>query len=295
DLSYNDLTGELPEFLAQLSNLKTLNLSMNKLEGSVPESLRQKGNESLVLSLGGNPDLCQSVSCEKKKKKMLVIPLVATSIVVLVLLFLFCAWRICRRKRREMVKESNIKLNNHQYSYCEVVAITNNFKTIIGEGGFGKVYLGILTDETQVALKLLSSSSKQGNKEFRAEAQLLMRVHHKNLVSLVGYCDEGENKALIYEYMANGDLKNHLSVNNTNVLNWNERLQIAVDAAHGLEYLHNGCKPPIIHRDLKTSNILLNENMQAKIADFGLSRAFATEKDSHVSTSLAGTPGYLDP
>uniref|UniRef100_A0A2N9FBL9 Protein kinase domain-containing protein n=1 Tax=Fagus sylvatica TaxID=28930 RepID=A0A2N9FBL9_FAGSY len=195
-----------------------------------------------------------------------------------------------------MVKESNIKLNNHQYSYREVVAITNNFKTIIGEGGFGKVYLGILTDETQVAVKLLSSSSKQGNKEFRAEAQLLMIVHHKNLVSLVGYCDEGENKALIYEYMANGDLRHHLSVTNTNVLNWKERLQIAVDAAHGLEYLHNGCKPPIIHRDLKTPNILLNENMQAKIADFGLSRAFSTENDSHVSTDHpAGTRGYLAP
>uniref|UniRef100_A0A2N9EI32 Protein kinase domain-containing protein n=1 Tax=Fagus sylvatica TaxID=28930 RepID=A0A2N9EI32_FAGSY len=194
-----------------------------------------------------------------------------------------------------MVSESNIKLKNRQYSYSEVMRITNNFRTIIGEGGFGKVYLGILEDETQVAVKLLSPSSKQGYKEFRAEAQLLMIVHHKNLVFLVGYCDEGENKALIYEYMANGNLQQHLSVTNTNVLNWNQRLQIAVDAAHGLEYLHNGCKPPIIHRDLKTSNILLNENMQAKIADFGLSRAFATEHDSHVSTCPAGTLGYLDP
>ncbi|KAL0010251.1 hypothetical protein SO802_005359, partial [Lithocarpus litseifolius] len=237
DLSYNELIGNIPQFLAQLPNLKTLNLSGNKLDGSVPEALIQKSRDGSLI----------------------------------------------------------LRLKNPKYNHSEVVRITNNFKTIIGEGGFGKVYLGILNDETQVAVKLLSPSSKQGYKEFRAEAQLLMIVHHRNLVSLVGYCDEGENKALIYEYMANGNLQQHLSVTNTNVLNWNQRLQIAVDAAHGLEYLHNGCKPPIIHRDLKTSNILLNEKMQAKIADFGLSRAFATENDSHVSTGLAGTLGYLDP
>nr|POE85929.1 receptor-like protein kinase [Quercus suber] len=195
----------------------------------------------------------------------------------------------------ETAKESNIKSKNRQYSYPEVVEITNSFQTIVGEGGFGKVYLGILKDETKVAIKLLSPSSKQGYKEFQAEAQLLMIVHHRNLVSLVGYYDEGDYKALIYEYMANGNLQQHLSVTNMNVLTWNQRLHIAVDAAHGLEYLHNGCKPTIIHRDLKTSNILLNEKMQAKIADFGLSRAFAAENDTHVSSRPAGTLGYLNP
>ncbi|XP_030968231.1 putative leucine-rich repeat receptor-like serine/threonine-protein kinase At2g19230 [Quercus lobata] len=298
DLSYNDLTGSVPEFLAQLQNLNTLNLSGNKLTGSVPEVLQKMSRDgNLVLSVGENPDLCVSDLCNRKKKKVLVILVIASSIaVVLVLLFIFSALAINRMKRHGgMVTKSIIKSQNQQYSYFEVVSITNNFKTIIGEGGFGKVYLGKLKDETQVAVKLLSTSSYQGYKEFRAEAQLLMRVHHRNLVSLVGYCDEGEKKALIYEYMANGNLHQHLSVTNTNVLTWNERLHIAVDAAHGLEYLHNGCKPPIIHRDLKPSNILLNEHMQAKIADFGLSRAFATESDSHVSTRPAGTLGYLDP
>ncbi|KAM3747470.1 hypothetical protein ACB098_05G037600 [Castanea mollissima] len=300
DLSYNQLTGNIPQFLAQLPNLKTLNLSGNKFDGSVPEALIQKSRDgSLILSLGEVSDLCLSAPCTKKEKKqkkeLIVVALVATSAIILVLMFIFCALAIYKRKRQDVALKSNFKLKNTQYNYSEVVRITNNFKTIIGEGGFGKVYLGILKDETQVAVKLLSQSSKQGYKEFRAEAQLLMIVHHRNLVSLVGYCDEVENKALIYEYMANGNLQKQLSVTNTNVLNWNQRLQIAVDAAHGLEYLHNGCKPPIIHRDLKTSNILLNENMQAKIADFGLSRAFATENDSHVCTGLAGTLGYLDP
>ncbi|MCH88376.1 receptor-like protein kinase, partial [Trifolium medium] len=167
--------------------------------------------------------------------------------------------------------------------------------TIIGEGGFGKVYVGVLQNHTQVAVKILSPSSMQGYKEFQSEAQLLLIVHHRNLVSLIGFCDEGEIKALVYEYMANGNLKQHLLVKNTNILKWNERLNIAVDAAHGLDYLHNGCKPPIMHRDMKPSNILLDENMRAKIADFGLSRAFGDDIDSHISTRPAGTLGYADP
>ncbi|GMY34447.1 putative leucine-rich repeat receptor-like serine/threonine-protein kinase, partial [Fagus crenata] len=172
DLSYNNLTGLLPEFLAQLSNLNTLNVSGNRLTGSVPEALLQKFRDGkLVLSVGENPDLCLSVPCKRKKKKEFVIPVVASSIAaVLVLLFIFPALAVYRRKRqRGMVTKSNIKLQNQQYSYSEVVSITNNFNTIIGGGGFGKVYLGKLKDETQVAVKLLSPSSNQGYKEFQAE------------------------------------------------------------------------------------------------------------------------------
>ncbi|KAK0594972.1 hypothetical protein LWI29_002272 [Acer saccharum] len=174
----------------------------------------------------------------------------------------------------ESEKEGSLKSKNRQFTYSEIVHITNNFKTIIGEGGFGKVYLGTLNDDSDVAVKVLSPSSRQGYKEFRAEAQLLMVVHHRNLVSLIGYCDDLENKALIYEYMVNGNLQQHLS---------------------GLDYLHNCCKPQIIHRDLKPSNILLNENKQAKIADFSLSRVVNQETDTGLTTCPAGTPGYLDP
>ncbi|KAJ9179273.1 hypothetical protein P3X46_011082 [Hevea brasiliensis] len=125
--------------------------------------------------------------------------------------------------------------------------------------------------------------------------QLLVIVHHRNLVSLIGYCNDRHNMALVYEYMVKGNLQEHLSEKSGSILTWKERFQIAVDAAYGLEYLHNGCKPPIIHRDLKTSNILLNEKLQAKIADFGLSRAFTNESGSHIITCPAGTFGYLDP
>ncbi|XP_007024354.2 PREDICTED: probable LRR receptor-like serine/threonine-protein kinase At1g05700 [Theobroma cacao] len=303
DLSYNELTGPVPEVLAQLPNLKVLNLSGNKLAGSVPQSLKDKSDDgSLVLRLAENPDLCQMDPCHDKEKKKFVVPVVASIVSVLVLIFfsiliVFCMIR--RRRQQEPLikssKEGSFKSKNRPFSYSQIVKITGNFTTVVGEGGFGKVYLGTLNDEAPVAVKLLSPSSKQGFKEFRAEVQLLMIVHHRNLVSLIGYCDENGKMALIYEYMANGNLRQHLSDTNGNVLKWKERLQIAIDAAYGLEYLHNGCKPSIVHRDLKSANILLTESMQAKIADFGLSKIFLTENESHISTCPAGTPGYLDP
>ncbi|KAJ9130024.1 hypothetical protein P3X46_035050 [Hevea brasiliensis] len=293
DLSYNELTGPVPEFLAQLPNLNTLNLIGNKFTGSIPQSLIEKSNNgTLRLSFKNNPNLCQSDSCEKKKHFLL--PVVASIISILVLLLL-CMIAISWRYRRQKAIAETQKSKNQTFSYSEIVSITDNFKTTIGGGGFGKVYFGTLKDGTQVAIKLLSQSSKQGYKEFQAEVQLLMIVHQRNLVSLIGYCNDSHNMALVYEYMVNGNLREHLSEESGSILTWKERLQIAVDAAHGLEYLHNGCKPPIIHRDLKTSNILLNEKLQAKIADFGLSRAFANESDSHVSTCPAGTFGYVAP
>ncbi|WZZ65182.1 hypothetical protein YC2023_076552 [Brassica napus] len=173
--------------------------------------------------------------------------------------------------------------------------MTNNFQRVLGKGGFGTVYHGNL-DDAQVAVKMLSHSSAQGYKEFKAEVELLLRVHHRHLVGLVGYCDDGDNLALIYEYMANGDLRENMSgKRGGNVLTWENRMQIAVEAAQGLEYLHNGCRPPMVHRDVKTTNILLNDRSGAKLADFGLSRSFSIDGECHVSTVVAGTPGYLDP
>ncbi|KAG2722810.1 hypothetical protein I3760_02G143900 [Carya illinoinensis] len=297
NLSNNSLTGPVPNFLSKLTNLRVLNLERNKFTGSVPRELIEiRDNDLLSLIVGENPDLCGSRSC-KKKKNNTVIPIASVGGGLLVFTFIVMAifWGIGKRTKQGMVAKCNIKTNSRQHSYSEVVSITNDFKTIIGRGGFGIVHLGTLEEGTKVAVKFLRPSSNQGYKEFQAKVQLLTIFYHQNLFSLVGYCDEGGNKALIYEYMANGNLLQHLSGTNANILSWNERLHIAVDAAHGLEYLHNGCKPSTIHRDLKSSNILLNDLMQAKIAYFGLSRACATDSDSHVSTHLAGTIGYLDP
>lgn len=179
------------------------------------------------------------------------------------------------------------------YNWGDISRIINKASKI-GEGAFGEVYLG-KDGSTSVAVKVLSKSSWQGRKEFLAELRLSSRAHHGNLVSLLGYCDHCKKMALVYEFMANGNLEEHLSGKKPNVLTWNERLQIALDVALGLDYLHNGCNPAIIHRDLKTSNILLSENMVAKISDFGLSRASTTKSGGYKSSTPIGTPGYLAP
>ncbi|CAA6667142.1 unnamed protein product [Spirodela intermedia] len=178
-----------------------------------------------------------------------------------------------------------IKRKRKTHSSKEITQITHNFQHEIGKGGFGIVYRGSLKDGTMVAVKVLSSSSSQGSKEFEAEVLLLARVHHKNLVNLLGYCDDMQHLSLVYEYMDNGTLRDHLSgkILNGDILNWNQRVNIALQAAQGLDYLHSGCTPPIVHRDIKSNNILLNRE------------SFNNDYATHISTRLAGTPGYLDP
>ncbi|XP_048327680.2 LRR receptor-like serine/threonine-protein kinase IOS1 [Ziziphus jujuba] len=302
DLSNNSLTGLVPDFLSQLEKLKLLNLEGNLLTGSVPAELIQRSNSGfLKLIVGENQDLCASFSC--KKKKNILIPIVSSVGAILVLLNAAALIVILKRKKRyeirlgarSNVKNTSLEPKKRQFTYSEVIKFTNNFEVTLGKGGFGTVYHGII-EGTDVAVKMLSSTSVQGYHQFQAEVKLLMRVYHGNLTSLVGYCNEGTNMALIYEYMANGNLESYLSAGGReNVLSWQGRLQIALDAAKGLEYLHNGCKPPIVHRDVKTPNILLAEDFRAKLSDFGLSRIFPTEGGTHVSTNIAGTPGYLDP
>ncbi|XP_059458017.1 LRR receptor-like serine/threonine-protein kinase IOS1 [Corylus avellana] len=305
DLSNNSLTGSVPDFLSQLQNLRVLNLERNQLSGSIPIQLNERSkNGSLSLSVGDNPNLCGSDSCNKKKSNV-VVPIVASLGGLLILAFIvaaiFLGIRIKRREQHVIMVDNESNFQNpslesiqRQFTYSELLKMTNNFERILGKGGFGTVYRGNI-DDTQVAVKMLSPSSVQGFQQFQSEVKLLMRVHHRNLTTLVGYCYEGTNMGLIYEYMANGDLEEHLSGERANILNWEDRLRIATDAAQGLEYLHHGCKPPIVHRDVKCTNILLNENFHAKLADFGLSKIFPTDGGTHVSTVVAGTPGYLDP
>nr|CAN65001.1 hypothetical protein VITISV_023487 [Vitis vinifera] len=281
----------------QLLQSQTDQKDGNKLTGSVPvELIERYKNGSLLLSVKSNPELCWPGSCKKKNK--FVVPVVVSVAAAFILLTTLATFWWLRRGRQEVgkVKEMDAEMdsNKRQFTYSEVLTITNNLGKVVGKGGFGTVYYGHL-DGIQVAVKMLSQSSIQGYKQFQAEAKHLMRVHHRNVTSLIGYCNAGYHMGLIYEYMVNGDLKRHLSDRNARVLSWEERLRIATDAAQGLDYLHDGCKPPIIHRDIKSTNILLNERFQAKLADFGLSRAFPIEGSSHVSTAVVGTPGYLDP
>ncbi|VVA13534.1 PREDICTED: probable [Prunus dulcis] len=297
DLSHNQLTGPIPEFLAQLPYLRDLNLMGNQLEDAVPKALMEKHNSGgLTLNLDGNPDLCLVGSCKGKNRKVVAIVAPTVSVVVFIILCALAIYHIREKKRKGTRREWSLKAKNWRFTYSEIVNITNNFKSVIGEGGFGRVYHGSLTHGIEVAIKVLSSSSRQGSDEFQNEVDLLFGIHHKNLVSLFGYCNEGGNMALVYDYMACGNLQQHLLADrSTNVLTWKERLEIAVDAARGLDYLHNCCKPPIVHRDLKTSNILLSEDLQARIGDFGLCRVFTTDNETHISTDAKGTRGYVDP
>ncbi|XP_058183699.1 leucine-rich repeat receptor protein kinase HPCA1-like isoform X2 [Rhododendron vialii] len=183
------------------------------------------------------------------------------------------------------------------FSFEELKKYTNNFSETndIGTGGYGKVYRGILPNGQLVAVKRAQTGSLQGGPEFKTEIELLSRVHHKNVVSLVGFCFEHGEQMLVYEYIPNGTLKESLSGKSGIKLDWMRRLRIALGTARGLQYLHELANPPIIHRDIKSNNILLDDRLNAKVADFGLSKLLGDPEKGHVTTQVKGTMGYMDP
>lgn len=184
-----------------------------------------------------------------------------------------------------------------QFPFEVLVSATKDFHpdNKLGEGGFGPVFKGILKDGREIAVKKLSHSSSQGTKQFKNEAKLLARVQHRNVVNLLGYCAHGVEKLLVYEYVANESLDKILfKSTNRDVLNWKQRHDIIIGIARGLLYLHEGSHNCIIHRDIKASNILLDDKWVPKIADFGMARLYP-EDQTHVNTRVAGTNGYMAP
>ncbi|EXB54204.1 Proline-rich receptor-like protein kinase PERK2 [Morus notabilis] len=185
------------------------------------------------------------------------------------------------------------------FTYDQLVVATNGFSesNLIGEGGFGYVYKGVLLSGKEVAVKQLMTGSRQGEREFQAEVDIISRIHHKHLVSLVGYCITGAERLLIYEFVPNNTLEFHLHGKHEDAMEWATRLKIAIGSAKGLAYLHEDCNPKIIHRDIKASNILLDFRFEAKVSDFGLAKSFSDTNThiSHISTRVVGTFGYLAP
>ena len=226
---------------------------------------------------------------------------------LLVLIVSLCCYLVARRSKGTSQKIQNASSDGEWssessgacriFTFQEVQEATNNFQKefLIATGGFGKVYKGKLEDGTKVAVKRASPQSKQGVAEFQNEIHLLSRLHHPHLVSLTGYCHEGVEMVLVYEYMANGSLSRCLCGPSMVPLSWKQRLEICIGAARGLHHLHTSAVQTIIHRDVKTENILLDENYVAKVADFGISKKGPLFGKSPVITNVKGTFGYIDP
>ncbi|KAJ0439653.1 putative protein kinase RLK-Pelle-LRR-Xb-1 family [Helianthus annuus] len=323
DLSYNNLSGRIPPSLVNLNFLSEFSVAYNRLSGIVPSG-RQFGTFSNS-SFEGNKDLCGS-TCEDslatrsttRRSKKSNGPIVGMAVgigfgtlFILALMFLI----VLRATRKQEIgpekddgycsskEEPESKLvvffqTKDELSINDLLKSTNSFDqaNIIGCGGFGLVFKATLPGGQKVAIKRLTGDAGQVDREFQAEVETLSRAQHPNLVLLQGYCQHKNDRFLIYSFMENGSLDYwlHEKPDGPLKLNWATRLRIGQGAIKGLAYLHESCDPHIVHRDIKSSNILLDENFEAHLADFGLARLLLPH-DTHVTTDLVGTLGYIPP
>lgn len=318
DLSRNNLSGQIPRFLERFA-LKNLNLSFNDFEGELPS----KGvfTNLSAISIVGNTKLCGGVldlqlpKCatkgSKKRKKVplvliIVILLVCIACVTTVLAFFLFLWhrkRATTQPSGSLLKESLVKV-----SYEQLLKATNGFSSenLIGVGSFGSVYKGIFDEDDGVivAIKVLKLEHRGASKSFMAECEALRNIRHRNLVKIITSCSSvdfqgNDFKALVYDFMPNGSLDKWLrsSLDSQNGLNFLQSINIAIDVANAIDYLHNHCQTPIIHCDLKPSNILLDSEMVAHVGDFGLARFLLELKDGNQNSSIGirGTIGYAAP
>ena len=266
-------------------------------------------NDNLAGSITKSID--QQLSTQSPNKFKITIAIVATIVVSGLLLAMIVGntffW--LRKRLHIVMKDSSSKTKNRassslpphlcrSFTIAEIKAATNDFDDvfIIGVGGFGNVYKGCIDGSTPVAIKRLKSGSQQGANEFMNEIELLSQLRHIHLVSLVGYCNDDTEMILVYEFMQHGTLCEYLYGSNNQPLPWKQRLEILLGSARGLNYLHAEVKHKIIHRDVKSTNILLDEKWVAKVSDFGLSKVGPTGMSTtHVSTMVKGSLGYLDP
>ncbi|XP_059074650.1 probable LRR receptor-like serine/threonine-protein kinase At1g67720 [Cryptomeria japonica] len=304
-LQNNQLTGEIPRSLEKLQMLNQLFLQDNKFEGTVSKGLVRPN-----LDLRVDPQ--NNIPAGSQKIKGWLIGLLIGCSVVLALIILsgVFLWRhkhhaqpfpttnVPTLSKQHIFADEKIQNDHHrlaiEYTEEDIKTSTNNYSTLIGKGSFGSVFYGRLSGY-EVAVKILKTESNQGLQEFQNEVAILSRLYHKNLVNLIGYCRQSI-MALVYEYMPCGTLADHLYgiAKLKNPLDWHTRLNIAQQAADGLFYLHQGCYPPIIHRDIKCNNILLDSRKSAKVADFGISKLLESTH-GYISTEVKGTMGYLDP
>ncbi|WVZ77887.1 hypothetical protein U9M48_025688 [Paspalum notatum var. saurae] len=334
DLSNNNLTGEIPAALDSLSFLSVFNISNNNLEGPIPtggqfstfENSSFDGNPNLCGSMLGrrcssaDPLLISTKGIDRKA-----IFAIAFGVFFAVIAILWLLWRLLvyimgnsltaqsRREENGDIETTSFKSSSehelimlpqgkgdqNKLTFFDLKKATNNFnkENIIGCGGYGLVYKAELPDGCKLAIKKLNGEMCLMEREFTAEVEALSMAQHDHLVPLRGYCIQGNSRFLIYSFMENGSLDDWLHNRDDDAsmfLDWPARLRIAQGASHGLSYIHNVCKPHIVHRDIKSSNILLDIELKAYVADFGLSRLILPNK-THVTTELVGTLGYIPP
>ncbi|XP_031130434.1 cysteine-rich receptor-like protein kinase 10 [Ipomoea triloba] len=233
----------------------------------------------------------------------IVVPVVGILLFIAVLYYFLRIIRISKNpntkiQTADLTGISSTEDQSLQYDFAIIQAITNDFSPgcKIGKGGYGYVYKGMLPSGQEVAIKRLSRSSGQGAKEFKNEVEVVAKLQHRNLVRLLGYCSEREEKILIYEFVPNGSLDYFLfDVDKQYLLDWSRRYKIIKGISRGLLYLHEDSRLKIIHRDLKASNILLDANMNPKIADFGMARIFEIDQTEENTNRIVGTYGYMSP
>lgn len=314
NLAKNKFNGSIPVSWGQLFNLKHLDLSANDLIGPVPVqffSIPEFNFTMTGLNCDSSPKQpCVSssafpVSTSKSRLRMIVIAASCVAFIFLLLGFAYRSHQLHRLKSDVFVDvagEDDCKISFGQlksFSWREIQIATDNFSehNIIGQGGFGKVYKGVLSDNTKVAIKRLSDYySPGGEAAFQREVQLISVAVHRNLLRLIGFCTTSTERILVYPFMKNLSVAHQLRdlKPGEKGLDWQTRKHVAFGAAHGLEYLHEHCNPKIIHRDLKAANILLDDNFEAVLGDFGLAKLVDT-KLTHVTTQIRGTMGHIAP
>ncbi|XP_075481543.1 putative LRR receptor-like serine/threonine-protein kinase At5g10290 isoform X4 [Primulina tabacum] len=314
-LSQNNLSGTIPESLSDLTNLVTIQLASNNLSGKIPENLFQISQYNFTgnnLNCGINSaHLCAhgSEGGTSKSKTGIIVGIMVPLLVIVILggLLLLFLWK-SRRKghRREVFVDVAGEVDRRiefgqlkRFSWRELQLATDSFseKNVLGQGGFGKVYKGVLADNTKVAVKRLTDfESPGGDTAFQREVEMISVAVHRNLLRLIGFCTTPTERLLVYPFMQNLSVASRLRDLKPGepVLDWPTRKRVALGTARGLEYLHEHCNPKIIHRDVKAANVLLDEDFEAVVGDFGLAKLVDVRK-TNVTTQVRGTMGHIAP